>query len=453
MISEHNGVLMDLTTRLKRRQITRRSFLERTLALGVSSGAALALLNACGAVSGNPSGTQVTYWNLFGGGDGVRMVQMQNNFVHSHPNLGLEAITLQWGEPYYTKLAMASAGGRPPDVAISHMSRMSTYAQGGLLDPIDLDQLARHDIKVDDFLPSIWQKAQYNGKVYAVPLDTHPFVMYYNTQICQQAGLLESDGKLKPMQSPEAVIDAFKKAQQVTGAWGLALDTQDVTPWRLFYSLYSQLGGQIFSSDGKALALDDAKSTQALSFMQELTSSKVASPTADYGAAVAFFGSGKAGFHWNGEWEVTTFQGQNMKFDMAPFPSIFGGKQIQADSHSFVLPHQANVDPARRDAAYEFISSMLKDSLVWSQGGHIPAYLPIATSDDYKKLKPQSNYAEVAGDVVIDPTAWFSGSGGEMENQAGAAFQPLLLGQFTPQQSISQFSAALRKLLSTPPPV
>ncbi|MBO0793286.1 MAG: extracellular solute-binding protein, partial [Ktedonobacteraceae bacterium] len=417
-------------------------------------GAALTLLNACGAVSGNSFGTQVTYWNLFGGGDGVRMVQMQNSFVHSHPALGLEAITLAWGEPYYTKLAMAAAGGRPPDVAISHMSRVSTYAQGELLDPIDLDLLARHGIKADDFLPSIWEKAQYNGKIYAVPLDTHPFVMYYNKQVCQQAGLLDSDGKLKPLQGPDAVIDAFKKAQQVTGAWGLAVDTQDVTPWRMFYTLYSQLGGQIFSSDGKSLAIDNAKATQALSFMRDLTvTSKVASPTADYGAAVAFFGSNKAGFHWNGEWEVTTFQGQNMQFDMVPFPGIFGGNQVQADSHSFVIPHRLAVNPATRDAAYEFISSMLKDSLVWSQGGHIPAYLPIANSDAYKNLKPQSNYAEVAANVVIDPSAWFSGSGAELENQAGAAFQPLLLGQFTPQQSIDQFSAALQKLLNTPPPV
>ncbi|MBO0794001.1 MAG: extracellular solute-binding protein, partial [Ktedonobacteraceae bacterium] len=234
MNSEHSGVLMDLAARLRTGQVTRRAFLERTLALGISSGAALTLLNACGAVSGNSFGTQVTYWNLFGGGDGVRMVQMQDSFVHSHPALGLEAITLAWGEPYYTKLAMAAAGGRPPDVAISHMSRVSTYAQGELLDPIDLDLLARHGIKADDFLPSVWEKAQYNGKVYAVPLDTHPFVMYYNKQVCQQAGLLDSDGKLKPLQGPDAVIDAFKKAQQVTGAWGLAVDTQDVTPWRMF---------------------------------------------------------------------------------------------------------------------------------------------------------------------------------------------------------------------------
>ena len=49
---------------------------------------------------------------------------------------------LAWGAPYYTKLAMASVGGRAPDTAIMHASRVAGYAPGGLLDPWDLDLLA-----------------------------------------------------------------------------------------------------------------------------------------------------------------------------------------------------------------------------------------------------------------------------------------------------------------------
>ena len=38
-----------------------------------------------------------------------------------------------------------------------------------------------------------------DGKLYAVPLDQHPFVLYYNTDICKKAGLLDADGKIKPV--------------------------------------------------------------------------------------------------------------------------------------------------------------------------------------------------------------------------------------------------------------
>ncbi len=447
--------LSDLTTKVRSGRVTRRTFMERAVVLGLSGSAALALLDACGS-SGAASSTNLAYWNLFGGGDGVRMIQMQSDFTNAHPEVNLEAITLAWGEPYYTKLVMAAVGGRPPDVAISHMTRMLPLAQGGLLDPIDLNELAKYGITESDFLPTIWQRAHYNGQLYAVPLDTHPFVLYYNTDICKKAGLLDVNGNLKPLQGPDAVISALKAAQKVTGTWGVAVSTAgaDSTPWRLFYTLYSQLGSQVLSANNQQLVLDQAKAEQAVSFMNDLTlTDKVASPTIDYGGAVALFASGQAGFFWQGEWEVTTFQTSNTPFSMAPFPNIFGGGQSQADSHTFVLPRQISVDPARRAASYEFISFLLKDSLVWAHGGHIPAYLPVATSSSYQQLKPQSNYASVAANTVIDPPAWFSGSGSEFEIVVGAALQASLQGQLSAPQAVQQLSTGTQQLLNIPSPV
>jgi multiple sugar transport system substrate-binding protein len=449
MQSERQGFLNELANKVSYGRMTRRTFMERAVALGISSSAALTMLEACSSSPTSSAATGLTFWNLFTGGDGVRLGMMTNDFSKNNPDIALEPVTLAWGDPYYTKLAMASSGGRPPDVAISHMTRVATYVAQGLFDPFDLDELAKVGITEDKFLPAIWQRAHFNGQLYAVPLDTHPFVMYYNTDICKKAGLTDAAGNLPPLQGPTAVIDAFKKAQQVTGNLGLAVDTQDATPWRIFSTLYGQLGGQVLSPDGKELVLDNAKAEQALSFMSELTvSSKVASPTIDYGGAVALFGNGKAGFFWQGEWEVTTFQTQKTAFNMVSFPQIFDNNATQADSHTFVLPHQIALDPAGRAAALKFISFMLNDSYAWSQGGHIPAYLPVAESDQYKNLKPQSNYASEADHVVVDPTAWFSGSGSAMETQAGGAFQPVMAGQYTPAQGVEQFRATVQKFLN-----
>jgi multiple sugar transport system substrate-binding protein len=205
----------------------------------------------------------------------------------------------------------------------------------------------------------------------------------------------------------------------------------------------------VLSPDGKELVLDDAKAEQALTFVRDLTANKLAAQNIDYAGSVALFGGGKSAFLWNGEWEVTTFQSQkNFAFNIVPFPLIFNQYRVQADSHSFVLPHQIAVDPTSRAAALEFISFMLKDSYTWSQGGHIPAYLPVTESAQFKSLKPQSNYASVAADVVVDPNAWFSGSGSEMENQTGTIFAPVLNGNATVQQGLRQFRAAIQKLLT-----
>jgi multiple sugar transport system substrate-binding protein len=428
--------------------ISRRTFLERSLALGVSSTAALTLLEACGSVGS--SGAGVTYWNLFGGGDGARMITMENDFMKSHPNIGLQSVTLAWGDPYYTKLTMAAAGGRPPDVAISHMTRVATYAAQGLLEPFDINELAKYGITQDKFLPAAWQRGQHYGKLYALALDTHPFVMYYNVDICKKAGLLDSSGNLKPMRGPQQVIDALKAAKSVTGAYGAVFEVQGVTAWRLFYTLYSQLGGLVLSPDGKELVLDDTKAEQTLTYMAELAvNQKVVAQNIDYAGSVALFGGGKSGFLWNGEWEVTTFAAQkNFNYNMVPFPFVYDQYHSQADSHSFVMPRQLVQNPASRDAALQFIRFMLTDSLTWAQGGHVPAYLPVADSSAYKALKPQSNYASAAASVVVDPNAWFSGSGSEMENQTAAAIQTVINGQATPQQGLKQFRAAIQKLLS-----
>lgn len=449
MKSERQEFLDEQINKVRSGRMTRRTFMERTIALGISSSAALTLLEACGGSVVPGQSTSITYWNLFGGGDGVRMVQMENDFTKTHPQVDLQAVTLAWGDPYYTKLAMAASGGRPPDLAISHMTRMTTYATQGLLEPFNLDELAKVDVTEDKFLAPIWQRAHYNGKLYAIPLDTHPFIMYYNTDVCKKAGLLDDSGNLKPFQGPDALIAALKSAKQVTGSYGVVFEIQGVTPWRLFYSLYSQLGGQVLSPDGKEITLDDTKAEQALSFMSDLTNnSKVAAANIDYAGSVALFGSGKAGFLWNGEWEVSTFLTQKTPFNMVPFPQVYDQYHAQADSHTFVLPRQIAVDPARRAASLQLISYMLKDSYTWAQGGHIPAYLPVTESASYKNLKPQSNYASVAASVVVDPAAWFSGSGSELENQAGAAFQTILNGQASVTQGLRQFRAALQKLLS-----
>jgi len=58
------------------------------------------------------------------------MLAMLDAFRTANPDVNVEASTLAWGPPYYTKLAMAAAGAGP-DVAILHMSRLPAYAPTG----------------------------------------------------------------------------------------------------------------------------------------------------------------------------------------------------------------------------------------------------------------------------------------------------------------------------------
>ena len=124
-----------LDAALSRRQLLRGM---GALTLG---GVAASSLSACGAapvlsglsVAHRQAGS-LDYWNLFGGGDGVRMEAMEAGFRKRYPDIGLSAVTLAWGNPYYTKLSLATLGEKPPDVAVAHLTRMKTLVAADLVE-------------------------------------------------------------------------------------------------------------------------------------------------------------------------------------------------------------------------------------------------------------------------------------------------------------------------------
>jgi multiple sugar transport system substrate-binding protein len=443
-----------------RRGLSRRELL-RSAGLLAAGGVGL---TACGSslasgVSGvGPGADQLTYWNLFSGGDGVRMVAMEQGYTKTHPQIDLSATTLTWGNPYYTKLELATLGKRPPDVGISHLTRATTLAQADLLTPFDEADLARHGMTADKFTPKAWESAHVGGKLYAIPLDTHPFVLFYNTDICKKAGLLNKDGSLKDIDGPDGLVDALTAAKKVTGEWGgaVSINSDTSTCWRIFQSLYSQLGGEVLADNGRKIVLDDAKATKALAYLQELTVTKKLMPaTIDYGGALTLFTTGKAGFFMQGEWEVTTFLTAKTPFSMTRFPNVFGGSKysVQADSHTFVLPKDPGRNAARLDLDLAFIRNMLDQSMTWAAGGHVPAWLPIQKSAAYKKLKPQSNYVDAAYAAAYDPPGWYSGSGSDFEIVIGSAISAVESGQLTPAAAIAQIRKGLTRYTVAKSPV
>jgi multiple sugar transport system substrate-binding protein len=421
-------------------------------------GAALGAAAAVGvATAGTPFGAgprTLTLWHLFGGGDGVRFTTMLATLGKQRGAVEVREVILPWGNPYYTKLALASVGGKPPDIAVMHATKLAEFVPAGMLEPLPDELLARHGLTEDRFLPAPWGKSQWNGRQYAIPMDTHPFVLYYNTDIIKKAGLLGADGRLRPMDQPDQMLDAFAAAKRVTKARGVIHETRGVTPWRLFLTLYSRLDPPpVVSDEGKRVTIDDDKALRVLEWMAQPHRQGTGGDDVDYQASVALFANGSAGFHLNGEWEVTTFQTQKLPFDMTPVPPIFGGQHAEADSHTLVIPRRADRSPERLDDIVAFASRLLGQSQTWAQGGHIPAWRETYESAAYRKLEPQSHYASVADHVVYDPLAWFSGSGSDMEFEAGAAFKSVVTGASSPRQGLNAFRAALQRLADIPKPV
>lgn len=440
--------------------LTRRNLLRAAVAaagLGVTglvTGCSSPIVNGLNP-GGAPAGT-LDFWNLFGGGDGVRMQQMLDVFRQQNPDIDLDAVTLAWGNPYYTKLSLATLGDKPPEVAVAHLTRMKSMVRAGLLEELRPDDLARAGITPDKFNPSVWQAGLVDGKVYAIPLDTHPFVMFYNTDVCQKAGLMEGD-RLKPLNSPEAFTDAMGRAKEVTGAYGgaLAFTSEVPTPYRVFQSFYAQLGGQFLADEGRQVVIDDAKATRVLTFLQSLTRSGLFPASADYQSSIAMFANGQAGFFFQGEWEISTFQTAKMPFSMTLFPNVFGGDNyaVQGDAHTLVLPRQPDQDPVRLEHSLRLVRSLLDQSKTWAEGGHVPSWVPFRDSAEYRALTPQSNYAAAAEAIAYDPEGWYSGSGSNFETVVGSSVGAVLAGQLQPAAALAQMRSKLEELANTDSPI
>lgn len=436
---------------------------------GVLRGAGLVGLGAAASLSGCSSSVMsgltasremagsLDYWNLFGGGDGVRMQAMEETFRKANPQIDEQGVTFAWGNPYYTKLSLATLGQKPPDVAISHLTRAKNLVEAGLLEELRPSELSAAGLTPDKFSQRAWEAGLVQGRAYAIPLDTHPFVMFYRTDICEKAGLLESGGRLRSMDGEQAFADALTRAKQVTGAYGgvVAINNEIATPWRIYQSLYSQLGGEMLADQGTKVVIDDAKALQTLEFLGGLTSRGLLPSSVDYQGSVAMFANGDAAFLFQGEWEITTFQTAEIPFSMTLFPNVFGGDRyaVQADSHTFVIPRQPSVDPDRRQRSLLFIRSMLDQSKTWAEGGHVPTWLPFRNSAEYRSLSPQSAYSSAADAAVYDPDGWYSGSGSNFEIVTGSSVGATMAGQLTPQAALQQMRSKLQTLADTPSPI
>ncbi|WP_027483300.1 extracellular solute-binding protein [Deinococcus pimensis] len=412
-----------------------------------------------GAASAAP--TKITFWNFLGGGDGARMKQLIDGYNGSQDKYRIEQTVLQWGVPFYTKVRTSTSVGQAPDLISFHLSRISGWAPANLLRPITGAELASVGLKQADFFPKLWNAANYQGKTYAVPLDTHPMVMYYNKDLAGKAGLLDASGNLKPITSIDAFTAALKAVKDKTGMAGLAFENGSPAymPWRLWLAMIDQQGGKIVENNK---IVSGEMGRKALQLMADWQKNGYMLKNPDYPTSVAQFTTGKAAFMLNGVWEVPTMvdgaknKTVNFKYGVAPLPKFYGTQATWGDSHGFAIPNNAR-KPISKDhlaGVLDFVSYVQKNSLTWAAGGHIPAYQPVVNSAQYTALKPNSDYAKTAAaNVAYDPAGWYSGAAGPLEAVSAKYFPAAIQGQLSVNKAISMFESEANRLMAgTPKP-
>ncbi|MFJ8049698.1 extracellular solute-binding protein [Streptomyces luteogriseus] len=438
-----------------RPDLNRRQLLGGLGGLFVASSFGFAALGTGADALAADADTRVRYWNLFSGGDGSNMIAMLDAFRAANPDIAVKDSTLQWGSPFYTKLAMAAAGNRAPDLGVMHLGRVTGFAPGRLLDPWDPGLLAKYGVREQDYNPTLWKRGVIDGKLYALPLDIHVQLCFYRKDVLKKAGLLGDDGRIVPVTSPDEWFDVLKEAKRATkkglqtiGMWNADQNFQ----WWFFVAFYTQLGGTWFNDADTEVTFDTDKAVQVLQFLRRHVTDGYSDPGFGGLASAEQFLNGSP-FVWEGNWSVPVYSGAKLDYGATPLPPVFGRPATHAESHSFVLPHQSDRGGATNEAAHRLAAYVVQHAQQWAAGGHIPAYTPTLSTAAYKRLDPQSEYVSAMDHQATEPKVWFAGSTGILAQRVGPLVVSSTMGSAKPQAAAGRMKKALTQLLATKNPM
>jgi ABC-type sugar transport system, periplasmic component len=397
----------------------------------------------------------IVWWDFLSGGDGVRMKQLISDFNEAHAGkIKIDATTLDWGTPFYAKVQTTAAVGEAPDLMTYHASRIPLALTQGVLDEITPDDWSKMGLSQGDFAAATWDAVTSDGKQYAVPLDTHPIVLYYNRDLLKKAGVLGDDGRPKGMESKEAFTATLQALKDAGVQFPLGSVTADGNfMFRTIYSLMCQQGGELMTGE-EFLAGDNAGKLQnALAVLSDWTKAGLQSTYTDYPATVALFTSGEAAMMINGVWEVPTMtdlakQGKLFDWGAVELPVIFDKPCTYADSHTFAIPKNKGkeMSPEKRAAVLETISWIIKNSLFWATAGHIPAYKPVTESAEYKAMEPNATYSSLTANMIFDPKTPLAGIAGPIFDVMSNYFVPTLNGEMEPAEAVQSIQEELNAL-------
>jgi multiple sugar transport system substrate-binding protein len=397
----------------------------------------------------------VVWWDFLGGGDGVRMKKLIEDFNAAHSGqVRIDATTLEWGTPFYAKVQTSAAVGEAPDIMTYHASRIPLAVQQGVLQEITAADWAAMGLGQGDFATATWDAVTIDGTQYAVPLDTHPIVLYYNKDLLAAAGMLDDNGLPRGMDSREGFTATLQALKDNGVRFPLGSVTADGNfMFRTVYSLVGQQGGELMS-DGEFLAGDNAdKLANALGVLAEWTSAGLQSTYTDYPATVALFTSGEAAMMINGVWEVPTMtdlhaQGNLFNWGAVELPVIFDQPSTYADSHAFALPANRGKEMSaeKRAAVLQVISWIANNSLFWATAGHIPAYGPVTESAEYKAMEPNATYSSLTANMIFDPKTPLAGVAGPIFDVMSTYFVPTLNGEMDPAEAVEAIKEELNAL-------
>jgi multiple sugar transport system substrate-binding protein len=175
----------ELVRKMRGGRITRRQFIQRASALGLSATAISSALRA------NPSraqgATEVTFWTEHTEPYLTALKKIGDDFNTANPDTKVTVVHVTGDETDVTKLMTAVRGGTGPDVYLLDRFTVAQRAADGVIQ--DLSGYVGSEDLSEVYIPFAWAEANFQGKPFALPFDTDARALFYNKGMLKDAGI------------------------------------------------------------------------------------------------------------------------------------------------------------------------------------------------------------------------------------------------------------------------
>ena len=315
------------------------------------------------------------YWTPFTGPDGPFMQELVDQFNAEETGI---TVNMQILPDYYTEVNTAAQANTLPHVGIMHLDQIPLNAENQLITPVE-DLVAALELSGDDFTEAVWNNTFWKGQQYAIPMDIHPFSMYWNRAAFEEAGL-------DPETGPEGE-DGFRDALAAlreAGYTGPVWSNHGFGAGNTWASLFYQAGGQWTNEDYSEALWNGEEGLRALEYMKALVDDGLHDADVAIDAEINAFLAGDSALIFTGPWQTSRLaEALGDDLGAGPFPQIFG-EGVWAGSHTLAVFDGVSAD--ERQAAYYFINWLTSHATEWGNAGMPAARASVRESDEFQSL-------------------------------------------------------------------
>ncbi|MFJ7289060.1 MULTISPECIES: ABC transporter substrate-binding protein [unclassified Curtobacterium] len=337
----------------------------RRIVAGLAAAAATALVLAgcsSGSSAGGSQSKDAMTWSMWiAGKEDKAAWQKVADTVKSEDGITL---TIQGApfENYFTKLSTQLSAGSAQCIVSMQSLRAANYTSSLL----SLDDLAKNDgLDLSAYDSTALDGMKVDGKLYGLPYDTGPILMFYNKDLFKQAGVADPE--------PGWTTDDFEQAGKALKAKGITEFGSTVGDLNLESMIYGYNGGRVITEAGKIDATDP-KFADGLDWLASLVKKGYATEaSSDTSTPGNDFAAGKVAMYTDGPWSLIS-QKAKVQFDLGvtTLPAGTSGPSTFAAGSGFGISKQCKYP----EQAFKAVQTMTSEKVLTSlaeQGRAFPA--------------------------------------------------------------------------------